>query len=723
MKKICLTKRKRLIVPKSTVILPILFFLISIGYYLSFYNYGINLFDEGILVNGAIRILRGEIVYRDFFGYEPGRYYLFALLFKLFAIDLQTIRLAMVFLTSLAPLLVYLISRRIMSSNFALLAALMMLIAPGVYYFRLFTLFILLNLLMLSKYLDKGVRSWLWGSALVAAISIGFYQDVTGFAIVATLPLIVVHNLYPFSPEGGYISEKRKVFQSITREMLCYATLLALVGSAIYTSLFLPALRKHFIPAYFPPHFLYHLNLPLPRLFSLFTSGEWRSIAIRVLFENSLFYLPIAIYLIIFLLLMNRFISKRVGHIDLYLLLFFILGVLTFSRTIIRADFDHLFLSLPLAYILGCYLLFLFYHKARVLIRRQRPRIRSLSMAILLLPLILIIPLAFIADVTLCHGFYAGSIGILRGEHTLLELEGAKLYVSPDEAGVIRQVVSHIKEHTCPEDSIFALPLNPMWYFLCERDNPTSYAWVLPEMLPPKREAREDVQRQIIRDIHDAQTKYIIYHDWVKDAREDRRFRYYAKLIEDYIRSNYHLEKRIEFFDILRRNEVTTLHPFIRQKAIDSYDFILNLSTAKISTPAKDYISVTKFNILGEERIVLYEHPPARITYKLRIPQKARLSFGIGIAPTAWSKKGDGVLFKVLLSDNLGRDTLFSRYIDPKEYEAHRKWHDVEIDLSKYGKRKVLLSFITSPGPGNDGDYDGAGWSEPQMLWKNADRK
>lgn len=717
-------ERKSLITSKSKVILPILLFLIGIGYYRSFYNYGIDLFDEGILVNGAIRILRGEIIYRDFFGYEPGRYYLFALLFKLFGIDLQMIRLAMVFLTSLAPVLVYLISRRIMPRNFALLAALLMLIAPGVYYFRLFILFILLNLLMISKYLDKGARFWLLGSALVPAICIGFYQDITSFAILATFPLIVVHNLYSFSPEEEYINEKRKVFQSITREMLCYATLLTLVGSAIYIFFFLPAFRKDFISAYFYPRsFLYHLNLPLPRLFSLFTSGEWRITGIRVLFENSLFYLPIGIYFAISLLLINRFISKKLGHIDLYLLLFFILGVLTFSRTSVRADFDHLFLSLPLAYILGCYLLFLLYHKARVLIRRPRPRILSLLMGILLPPLILIIPLAFIIDVTLCHGFYVGSIGILRGEHTLLELERAKLYVSADKAEVIRQVVSYIKEHTCPEDSIFALPINPMWYFLCERDNPTSYECVLPEMLPARRKAGDDVQRQIIRDIHDAQTKYIIYHDWVKDAREDRRFRYYAKSIEDYIKSNYHLVKKIEFFDILRRNEVTTLHPFIRQKSIDSYDFILNLSVAKISAPAKDYISVTKFNIQGEERIILYEHPPARITYKLKIPEEARLSLGIGIDPTAWSKRGDGVLFKVLLSDGSERNTLFSQYIDPKEYEAHRKWHDVEIDLSKYGGRKVFLSFITSFGPSNDGDYDGAGWSKPQILWKKADRK
>jgi hypothetical protein len=40
--------------------------------------------DEGIILQGAERILRGQVPYRDFFSFfTPGSYYLLALLFKI----------------------------------------------------------------------------------------------------------------------------------------------------------------------------------------------------------------------------------------------------------------------------------------------------------------------------------------------------------------------------------------------------------------------------------------------------------------------------------------------------------------------------------------------------------------------------------------------------------------------------------------------------------------
>src|SRR5713226_6162015 len=41
--------------------------------------------DEGIILQGAQRILDGQVLYRDFFSFfTPGSYYLFALLFRVF---------------------------------------------------------------------------------------------------------------------------------------------------------------------------------------------------------------------------------------------------------------------------------------------------------------------------------------------------------------------------------------------------------------------------------------------------------------------------------------------------------------------------------------------------------------------------------------------------------------------------------------------------------------
>ena len=54
--------------------------------------------DEGIVLEGAQRILRGEVLYRDFFSYfTPGSYYFLALLFKVFGSSFLVARTALVF--------------------------------------------------------------------------------------------------------------------------------------------------------------------------------------------------------------------------------------------------------------------------------------------------------------------------------------------------------------------------------------------------------------------------------------------------------------------------------------------------------------------------------------------------------------------------------------------------------------------------------------------------
>ena len=69
--------------------------IIAIGgfcYYMSYFNYGISFGDEGFLVDGAERVLRGQLPGSDFMAYPPGRYFLLALIFKLFEVNLWVSR-------------------------------------------------------------------------------------------------------------------------------------------------------------------------------------------------------------------------------------------------------------------------------------------------------------------------------------------------------------------------------------------------------------------------------------------------------------------------------------------------------------------------------------------------------------------------------------------------------------------------------------------------------
>ena len=80
--------------------------------------------DEGIVLQGAERILRGEVLYRDFFSFlTPGSYYLLALLFKLFGNSLMVARTTLVLYGGVFTVFAYWMARRVCSRWAALLIA------------------------------------------------------------------------------------------------------------------------------------------------------------------------------------------------------------------------------------------------------------------------------------------------------------------------------------------------------------------------------------------------------------------------------------------------------------------------------------------------------------------------------------------------------------------------------------------------------------------------
>jgi 4-amino-4-deoxy-L-arabinose transferase-like glycosyltransferase len=85
--------------------------------------------DEGIILQGAMRILRGQIPYRDFFSfYSPGSFYLNALLMKLFGDSALVPRTLLVGYGGLFSLLTFALARRLVSRTAAAMITLPLLV-------------------------------------------------------------------------------------------------------------------------------------------------------------------------------------------------------------------------------------------------------------------------------------------------------------------------------------------------------------------------------------------------------------------------------------------------------------------------------------------------------------------------------------------------------------------------------------------------------------------
>lgn len=90
-----------------------------------FMVFRVNDTDEGYILTASMRILHGELPYKDFFLHTPPiSYYAIAVLFKVFGQQLIVARIATVVIGLLISILLYLISLKIMTKKAALIASL-----------------------------------------------------------------------------------------------------------------------------------------------------------------------------------------------------------------------------------------------------------------------------------------------------------------------------------------------------------------------------------------------------------------------------------------------------------------------------------------------------------------------------------------------------------------------------------------------------------------------
>ena len=88
-------------------------YLLAVAFRLPFVRSGINLYDEGLQLYTAARVLAGDVPYRDFFAYYgPGHYYLPAGVMALLGQEIVAVRLAQLAISAVIPAALYLMARR-----------------------------------------------------------------------------------------------------------------------------------------------------------------------------------------------------------------------------------------------------------------------------------------------------------------------------------------------------------------------------------------------------------------------------------------------------------------------------------------------------------------------------------------------------------------------------------------------------------------------------------
>ncbi|MEN3339320.1 MAG: hypothetical protein V7647_2996 [Acidobacteriota bacterium] len=157
---------------------------------------------------------------------------------------------------------------------------------------------------------------------------------------------------------------------------------------------------------------------------------------------------------------------------------------------------------------------------------------------------------------------------------------------------------------------------------------------------------------------------------------------------------------------------------FRRGGRAQSTDLVAIFASAE-KRPNAEAFQVIDADLNGDKKKAIFTTPASRLIYRMRVPDDGWLKVALGMKPESWDKEGDGVLFRVGVSDGRTYDELFNQHLDPFSNKGDRRWIPVTVDLSMYAGEQVELIFNTNrslPGKGDDGRNDLALWGAPEVV-------
>jgi len=189
--------------------LELAIFLVCAGYLCLFLRYSSLELDEGIVLEGAERVLHGEIPYRDFFTfYTPGSFYLVAMAFRVFGDSFVVARFSIAVCGALCSVLTYALTRRVCSRGISIFCAMLATLAGAAFRFLVLhnpysTLFSFLALYAALRAIETRRLAWMVAAGSLASTTLLIEQS-KGIGVFAGLLLaFTLVRLFDHSWQGS----------------------------------------------------------------------------------------------------------------------------------------------------------------------------------------------------------------------------------------------------------------------------------------------------------------------------------------------------------------------------------------------------------------------------------------------------------------------------------------------------------------------------------------
>lgn len=147
------------------------------------------------------------------------------------------------------------------------------------------------------------------------------------------------------------------------------------------------------------------------------------------------------------------------------------------------------------------------------------------------------------------------------------------------------------------------------------------------------------------------------------------------------------------------------------------FDFVQQFDVASVRRPNAEVFVVRDVTISSVSKPSITVRQPSRIAWDFTVPDNARVEADIALEHEAWTRSGDGVLFRIGLSYEGQYEEMVTQLVNPFAVESDRRWVPIAVDLSAYAGRAVSLIFNTGPGlEGDNRENDLGVWGAPRLV-------
>jgi hypothetical protein len=514
-----------------------------------------NIYDEGLILVNAQRVLGGEIPYRDFWSlYAPGYFYVLAGLFKLFGPGMLVVRIFDTLIRFVLTLEVYMLARRLSSRWWALIPyALVTLWLSAIQFYAYPVWPTLVCMLGAALVLLRPVRGpaeaarlrgqysrgWLALAGVFVGLTAVMRLDFGGYTAVGLGLALAV---YSYRQAAAACATVGRRLLAVVKDELALAAGLAVIAVPVYGYLLaaagLPTLWNDLI--LFPATtFRAMRHLPVPTLWPDM-SHPWYGDWVRL-------YFPLGIYGAALLYTWrglrspaNTGIDRR-GLDSIWLVGLAVIGLGLVIKATSRYHELH---ALPTAIVAALVATALFYRiPARTWQRTAFPPLFILGLAGLILA-------PYIFHFTDMYE----SVARYPNTGCYSELPRATcIPISPDE----QMAVEYLQEHTASDEYVYVgntrhdliFVNDVLFYFLLDRPIPTAYS-----ELHPGSATTLPVQQQIVAGLEAKHVRWIVRtRMWESHEPNASAISSGVTYLDDYLSANFRPVTTIGMYQIYHR--------------------------------------------------------------------------------------------------------------------------------------------------------------------------